>query len=134
MDNEKENALAKQSDESSIDEESSLQRIFMLLEQSTLTSDDPLAIIASKLQPIHITQTISNADKKSDRKSKDFRFDRLFLAFVIVITLAFVLAFCVIFKDDKEMIKTVVIPLATLVMGGLGGYGLGYKKGLSSDD
>ncbi|MDR0986824.1 MAG: hypothetical protein LBL98_03910 [Ruminococcus sp.] len=103
-----------------------------------LMTNSPAFLLASKIESEHIQQIIETDDKHNEREYKRKREISLLTALIIVIVLAFVLIFCIAFKDDTDTIKTVLVPLVTLIFGGsaggIGGYGLGYKKGISSND
>jgi uncharacterized membrane protein YoaK (UPF0700 family) len=118
------------------DEEMRFEQIMSM--QSTLMTNNPAAIIATKYEASHLTQIISNKDKQSERDSKDARFNKIILFLIIFVIFAFVTTFCILFIDDKEMIKTVIVPLLTFIFGGsaggIGGFGIGYTKGKNSGE
>jgi amino acid permease len=121
-----------------LNEEDKMRIEHILSTQSMLMTNNPDAIIASKLESSHVKQLLESKDKQNEREYKMKRDMRLLAIVITVIILAFILLFCIAFKDDTDTIKTVLVPLVTLIFGGsaggLGGYGLGYKKGISSDE
>jgi uncharacterized integral membrane protein len=115
---------------------------FLHFEQETrfieaFESANPQIIIAHKMEAEHITALFSNEDNEGKREFAKSRDNKIWTFGVVCLVLAFVLIFCLIFKNDPEMIKTIVIPLITLILGavsgGAAGYGIGIRKGNSDN-
>lgn len=102
--------------------------------QTLMMSSGPSSIFADKVDASHITQFLDNEEKQAERNLKISRDNKIFTIIIIIFILAFVVGFCIYFKNDKDMIDAIVIPLITLVVGGFGGYGLGCKKRDSAND
>jgi hypothetical protein len=89
---------------------------------------NPGSDLMDKLEPAHITQMFENDEKQSERDFKNQHENRNFIIILASLVIIFVIVFCLLFRTDKEMIDKIVIPLATLVVGGFGGYGIGVIK------
>jgi amino acid permease len=102
--------------------------------QALMMTSGSSSIFADKLNTEHLTKIIENKERQDEREFRTSRDNKVFILVCLLIVFAFVLIFCLCFKNDIDMIKTIVIPVISIIIGGLGGYGLGYKKGLSSED
>jgi len=76
---------------------------------------------AKKITPEHIGKIIDNSEKQDERDFKDKQRERLFIGFIILISLLFVGFLIYLFKDKNE----VLIPLITGLLSFLGGFGVG---------
>lgn len=84
----------------------------------------PFNPMVDKMTQEHITLTLQNAEKESERDFKLISNQKLYDFLLVVGALIFVLALCYVFRDNISSIKDILIPIATFV----GGYGFGKNK------
>lgn len=86
--------------------------------------------ILDKITDKNISELIDIQDKHDKREYNDKNFNRIFILLGVVIVGIFI----IILKNYPDLLKTIVVPLISLLLGGIGGYGYGYKKGKDSNN
>lgn len=87
--------------------------------------------IARKITPDHIDKVLENQEKFLDVSLKDRRGMRKFWGYICTMSAAAVLALCamLVFTGHVEVVQSLLLFLAGLFAGGLGGYGFGRRHG-----
>ena len=84
----------------------------------------PFNPMVEKMTPEHITLTLQNAEKESEREFKLISKQKMYDFLLVIGALLFVFTLCYLFSNNVNSIKDILIPIATFV----GGYGFGKNR------
>lgn len=84
----------------------------------------PFNPMVEKMTPEHITLTLQNAEKESEREFKLISKQKMYDFLLVIGALLFVFTLCYLFRNNVNSIKDILIPIATFV----GGYGFGKNR------
>ena len=94
--------------------------------QSIMPMQNP---IVEKLTPEHISTILTNSDKESERYFKQNQFNRTATFIFGIITLGILAFIMFVFKENIKDIHDILLSIVSAVIGAVGGYGYGLKKG-----
>lgn len=94
--------------------------------------------LASKITEKNISEITELNNKHDERKFKDKRETKIFIIVIFIISVIAILFILDRFKNNTDFLKEIIPPIIGFglgtVGGGLGGYGIGYRKGKNSDE
>lgn len=98
---------------------------------SMISRVSPEMEVSKKITSDHITTMLDNQSKAMDLQHKDQWQKMVFYGVVVFFLLVAVFGIIYLLKDTPDTMERILTVIVTAVITGLGGYGIGYKKGSS---
>ncbi len=67
--------------------------------------------------------------KEMDLTYKESHEEKILYIIVMIIVVVIIFGVIVLLRDQPKLLKDILVPLITLIIGGAGGYGFGYGRG-----